>query len=100
DDVVMAFFSEFGRMSKGNGRGTDHGDGYPLTVIGGKIKGQVYGEIEDLNTLNTLVNHRNAWPREVASERIVVDILEKHLKIDPRLAFPEPYYSSIPKAGD
>lgn len=44
-DVVVVTMSEFGRAVKENGsRGTDHGHGNAMLVIGGAVKGgQVYG---------------------------------------------------------
>lgn len=101
DDVVLACFSEFGRTIFGNGSGTDHGVGYPLMVFGGRVKGQVYGEVETLAGLKLMAEtNRNAWRREVASERIVLEILENHLGVDGKSVFPEPHYSKIPKYSD
>ena len=44
DRVLMMTFSEFGRRAKENGsRGTDHGSGAPMFLIGSKIKAGVVG---------------------------------------------------------
>ncbi|HEY1266299.1 MAG TPA: DUF1501 domain-containing protein [Candidatus Binatia bacterium] len=45
EDVVLVTLSEFGRTARENGnRGTDHGHGNVMFVMGGKVKGgKVYG---------------------------------------------------------
>jgi uncharacterized protein (DUF1501 family) len=44
DDVVIMTFSEFGRRAQQNGSaGTDHGTAAPLFVLGGGVRGGVYG---------------------------------------------------------
>jgi len=53
DQVVTMTFSEFGRRVKENaGRGTDHGTAAPLFVLGGKVKGGVYGQDPILDKLD------------------------------------------------
>ena len=54
DDVLTMTFSEFGRRIEENGsRGTDHGEASPLFLIGGNVKGGMYGAAPDLsNTSN------------------------------------------------
>ena len=45
DRVLILTFSEFGRRVKENGsRGTDHGSGAPMFLVGGKVKAGVVGE--------------------------------------------------------
>jgi uncharacterized protein (DUF1501 family) len=45
DRVLMMTFSEFGRRVKENGsRGTDHGSGAPMFLIGGKVKAGAVGK--------------------------------------------------------
>ena len=47
--VLMMTFSEFGRRNAENGsNGTDHGEASPLFLIGGGVKGGVYGTYPDL----------------------------------------------------
>ena len=48
DDAVMLIFSEFGRRIKDNGSGSDHGSGGVAFVIGGAVKGGMYGEYPSL----------------------------------------------------
>ncbi len=48
DDVVVMVFSEFGRRIMDNGSGTDHGSGSAALVIGGPVRGGMYGEYPSL----------------------------------------------------
>ena len=48
DEVVIVVFSEFGRRIKDNGSGTDHGSGGVAFVIGGDVKGGLYGQYPSL----------------------------------------------------
>ncbi|MBV8638908.1 MAG: DUF1501 domain-containing protein [Candidatus Eremiobacteraeota bacterium] len=51
--VLTMTFSEFGRRIAENGsRGTDHGEASPLFLIGGGVKGGVYGSLPDLQSTN------------------------------------------------
>jgi uncharacterized protein (DUF1501 family) len=47
-DTVIVIFSEFGRRIKDNGSGTDHGSGGVAFVIGGSVKGGLYGDYPSL----------------------------------------------------
>jgi uncharacterized protein (DUF1501 family) len=52
DRLCVMTFSEFGRRAKENGsRGTDHGSGAPMFLVGGKVKGGVVGEHPSLTAL-------------------------------------------------
>jgi uncharacterized protein (DUF1501 family) len=51
--VMTMTFSEFGRRVAENGsRGTDHGEASPLFLIGGGVKGGLYGTLPDLSDTN------------------------------------------------
>ncbi len=51
--VLTMTFSEFGRRIAENGsRGTDHGEASPLFLIGGGVKGGIYGSLPDLQKTN------------------------------------------------
>ena len=51
--VLTMTFSEFGRRIEENGsRGTDHGEASPLFLIGGGVKGGLYGQAPDLGATN------------------------------------------------
>jgi len=53
DRVVTMAFSEFGRRVKENGSGgTDHGTAAPVLVLGGKVKGGMYGVMPSLTNLD------------------------------------------------
>ena len=105
DNVVVFITSEFGRTIYGNGTGTDHGIGYPSFIIGGKVQGGgskiVYGDPMTVSRLASFGSaNGNAWPREVAQERLIVEIIQKHLGLDPTLAFPAEFLAKIPKPSD
>jgi len=52
DEVLIVTYSEFGRRVKENGSfGTDHGTASSQFVIGGKVKGGLYGKLPDMNKL-------------------------------------------------
>lgn len=52
DDVLIVTYSEFGRRVKENGsNGTDHGTASCQFVIGGKVKGGIYGKAPNLKNL-------------------------------------------------
>ena len=48
DDTVILVWSEFGRRIQDNGTGCDHGSGGSAFVIGGQVKGGLYGEYPSL----------------------------------------------------
>ncbi len=52
DRVLVMSYSEFGRRPAENASGgTDHGTAAPHLVLGGRVKGGLYGEMPDLNAL-------------------------------------------------
>ena len=99
-NVVAMTCTEFGRTIKGNGNGTDHGVAHFAMFLGGRVNGGVYGDRIPVSQLITLSQGANGWPREVAQEALIIEVLEKHLGVDGRLAFPEPLYSEINIPGD
>lgn len=53
DRLMVMTFSEFGRRAKENGsKGTDHGSGAPMFLVGGKVKSGVHGQHPNLNDLD------------------------------------------------
>ncbi|MCK5903578.1 MAG: DUF1501 domain-containing protein [Cocleimonas sp.] len=61
NDVLVMTYSEFGRQVAENGnQGTDHGEASVQFVMGGKVKGGIYGKNPDLNQLN-----KNALPHRI-----------------------------------
>lgn len=54
NDVLVMTYSEFGRRVKENGsRGTDHGTAAPHFLLGGRVKGGVYGKQPSLTDLDS-----------------------------------------------
>ena len=52
-DVMTLTFSEFGRRVEENAnRGTDHGTAAPMFVIGGSVRGGIYGDHPSLTDLD------------------------------------------------
>ena len=52
DRVLIMTFSEFGRRARENGsRGTDHGSGAPMILVGGRVKAGVVGAHPSLSNL-------------------------------------------------
>ncbi|ARU61938.1 hypothetical protein CBW65_13540 [Tumebacillus avium] len=52
DKVTVVVYSEFGRRLKENASaGTDHGTAAPVLVLGGRVKGGLYGEMPSLTKL-------------------------------------------------
>ncbi len=52
DKIIMMCFSEFGRrVTQNDSNGTDHGAAGPMFVIGGKVKGGLYGAYPSLTDL-------------------------------------------------
>jgi len=88
NDVVITTTTEFGRQLRGNGSGTDHGRGFPMLTLGGRIRGgkdALAGTMLNVEQINT----QHAWPNEFDSRAVISDILEFHMGIDPyQTAFP------------
>jgi uncharacterized protein (DUF1501 family) len=54
NDLTIMTFSEFGRRVNENGsQGTDHGTAEPMFVIGGRVKGGLYGTYPSLTDLDS-----------------------------------------------
>jgi uncharacterized protein (DUF1501 family) len=54
DDVLVVTYSEFGRRAQENhGKGTDHGTASVQLVLGGKVRGGIYGEAPRLSALDS-----------------------------------------------
>jgi uncharacterized protein (DUF1501 family) len=50
DNVIMLMFSEFGRRTRDNGSGTDHGSGGVAFVLGEPVKGGQYSEFPSMKS--------------------------------------------------
>lgn len=53
NDILLMTYSEFGRrVQENHGRGTDHGTASVQLVMGGKVRGGIYGDKPALNELD------------------------------------------------
>jgi uncharacterized protein (DUF1501 family) len=80
-DVVVTTVTEFGRTVKENGtRGTDHGHGSVMMVLGGNVHGgKILGQWKELSAAN-LFEGRDL-PVTTDSRDVFSEILYRHLKI-------------------
>lgn len=78
DRVLILGFSEFGRRVKENSsRGTDHGAAGPAFVLGGKVKGGLYGKYPSLTDL-----HRGDLKHQVDFRSLYATILDRWMHVD------------------
>jgi len=84
--TVIVLMTEFGRRNFVNGSdGTDHGHGFCKLVIGGKVKGGIYGPEVTEDDLN-----ERYLPGHVDFRKVYKEIIADHLGGDPDVVFPEP----------
>ncbi|MGH9947633.1 MAG: DUF1501 domain-containing protein [Pyrinomonadaceae bacterium] len=89
DDVVLLTMSEFGRTARENGgRGTDHGHGNAMLVLGNSVKGgKVYGEWKGLK--NDQLNEGRDLAVTTDFRDVFAEVANKHLGTkDLRKLFP------------
>lgn len=80
-DVVVMTWSEFGRRpEENNTSGTDHGSSGPMFLVGGGIKGGLYGEPSPLNNLDDDGNLRVTTD----FRRVYATVLERLMGADPK----------------
>jgi uncharacterized protein (DUF1501 family) len=80
DRVCVMTFSEFGRRGYENGsKGTDHGSGAPMLLVGGKVKAGVQGTHPSLTKMEegNLIHSTDF-------RRVYAAVLEKWLGVDPK----------------
>ena len=79
DDVVVLTMSEFGRTARENGsRGTDHGHGNAMMVLGNSVKGgKVYGEWKGLK--NDQLNEGRDLAVTTDFRDVFAEVANKHL---------------------
>ncbi|WP_374583409.1 DUF1501 domain-containing protein [Pseudoduganella sp.] len=82
DDTVIVVMSEFGRTARENGnRGTDHGHGNAMWLLGGKVQGgQVAGEWRGL--ADGQLNEGRDLPVTTDFRQVLAHIAERHLRLD------------------
>ncbi|WP_328803507.1 DUF1501 domain-containing protein [Paenibacillus silvestris] len=89
DRVAIMMFSEFGRRVKENGSGgTDHGTAAPMFVIGGKVKGGLYGAYPSLSNLDN-----GDLKYEVDFRSVYSTLVDSWLKGDAATVLGKPYES-------
>lgn len=78
DKVMVLVFSEFGRRVAENGAGgTDHGTAAPCFILGGGVRGGLYGQHPSL----TVLDHGDL-KHEVDFRTVYATILDRWLKAD------------------
>ena len=92
DNVALMTFSEFGRRPAENAsRGTDHGSAAPLFVMGGSVKGGIYGDTPSLTDLD------NGNLRVQQDFRqVYAAMLQNWLGFDPTDVLPGGPYQPLP----
>lgn len=77
DNLVIVLAGEFGRQLKANGdRGTDHGRGNAILVIGNGIQGGVYGDMFPADELNNLAKRSPDIVGKTGIEHIFANVCE------------------------
>lgn len=80
DRVVTMVFSEFGRRVKENGSGgTDHGTAAPMFIMGGSVKGGLYGGYPKLTDLD-----KGDLKYEVDFRSVYYSLIEDWMKGDAK----------------
>jgi uncharacterized protein (DUF1501 family) len=80
DRLLVMTFSEFGRRGKENGsKGTDHGSGAPLLLVGGKVKPGLVGGHPDLGNLD-MGNLRHA----IDFRQVYATVLDQWLGVNSK----------------
>ena len=80
DRVCVMTFSEFGRRAKENGsKGTDHGSGAPLFLVGGRVKAGPVGDHPSLTKLED-----GNLKHSIDFRRVYAAVLSDWLGVDPK----------------
>lgn len=84
DDTVVLVMSEFGRTVRQNGtRGTDHGHGNAMWLLGGPVDGgRVHGEWPGLES--SALHEGRDLAVTTDFRQVIAEVLEKHLRLDDR----------------
>jgi uncharacterized protein (DUF1501 family) len=89
---IVAVISEFGRRNDENGsRGTDHGSANCVLLLGGAVRGGVYGRPHSEADLD-----RDHAQYAIDFRTIYKEIVQQHLGADPAAVFPEPIANEVP----
>jgi uncharacterized protein (DUF1501 family) len=80
DRVCLMTFSEFGRRAKENGsKGTDHGSGAPMFLVGGRVKSGLFGDHPSLEKLED-----GNLKHSIDFRRVYAAVLTDWLGVDPK----------------
>jgi uncharacterized protein (DUF1501 family) len=80
DRVCVMTFSEFGRRAKENGsKGTDHGSGAPMFLVGGRVKSGIVGDHPSLEKLED-----GNLKHSIDFRRVYAAVLSEWLGVDPK----------------
>jgi uncharacterized protein (DUF1501 family) len=81
DDTVIVVMSEFGRTARENGnRGTDHGHGNAMWLLGGKVQGgKVAGEWKGL--AEAQLNEGRDLPVSTDFRHVLAHVAERHMRL-------------------
>jgi uncharacterized protein (DUF1501 family) len=92
DNVALMTFSEFGRRPAENAsRGTDHGSAAPMFVMGGSVKGGIYGDTPNLTDLD---NGNLTVQQDF--RQVYAAMLQNWLGFDPTDVLPGGPYQALP----
>jgi uncharacterized protein (DUF1501 family) len=95
DSVVLMTFSEFGRRPAENAsRGTDHGSAAPMFVLGGGVKGGIYGDAPSLTDLDN-----GNLKVQQDFRQVYAAMLQNWLGFDPAEVLPGGPYEALPLFG-
>ena len=91
-DVAVMTYSEFGRQVNENGtNGTDHGAAAPMFIIGGGVKGGIFGKPPTLE--RDQVNRYGGLSYEIDFRSVYKSILEQYLKVESKDIISDKYAS-------
>lgn len=76
--VVTLTFSEFGRRPQENGGGTDHGSAQPLLILGGQVRGGLYGPTPSLTDLD-----EDNLKYQIDFRQVYATVLKRWLGVKP-----------------
>jgi uncharacterized protein (DUF1501 family) len=86
DKVCLGLFSEFGRKCFENGSfGTDHGHGNSMVLMGGQVRGGIYGPTPSAEDLR-----RDDLDYYIDFRSVFKTIVRSHFGLDPNPIFDEP----------
>lgn len=81
NDVAIMTYSEFGRQLKENGTGgTDHGAAAPMFIIGGGVKGGIFGKPPTLK--GDKLNYDGGLAYEIDFRSVYKSILEGYFNVE------------------